>query len=397
MKKKNKYTLSPSLTGGSDRSRISGKRLAAIIAVCLVLTAAVAAAVIWLTGGFSPAKPPVAAVTDTLTVTEAAGRGTKATEAAPFDVLHFDTPAVPDDGVSAGHYSASDSGTYIYAGRAMELFGGYEGSAKDYAAAITEFSHNNPDLTVYSMVVPVQAEFVIPQRLIDAGKVYTNSQRENIRTIYESYPDSVRPINCYNTLCAHMDEYLYFRTDHHWTGLGAYYAYRAFCEQTGQQALKLKDCEEKVITGFEGTLSGDFAPDSYEPDEVHYWRFPYETHAVITGEDGDSYEMPVYYEDIGSGSSSYLVFIYGDYPLVVEYNDELKSGKKIAVVKESFANAFVPYLTNNYQEVHVIDSRYFDGSLSEYMTENGIGEVLFLNNEMAANSAGFTDGIRAIY
>ena len=332
-----------------------------------------------------------------------ASNDVKATEAAteaetaapeptkPQADLTFETPNIPDDG-SSGYTSASDQGLYIYKNAAYELCGASDEAGKDYAAAISEFKKSAPDFTVYNMVVPTHTEFGIPQRL--ASEIYTQSQSQNIKTIYSSYTEDVKPINCYNALCRHKDEYVYFNTDHHWTGLGAYYAYQAFCEQTGQQALALTDCTEQTIEGFEGSFYS--ADASLSPDSVHYWKFPYQTHAKRQEESGaEMYDTDVYYEG-AAGSGAYITFIYGDSSLFIEYNDTNKNGKKIAVVKESYGNAFVPYLTNNYEEVHIIDFRYFTQNIKEYMQENGITEILFLNNTMSANAAMQVDRIREL-
>lgn len=332
-----------------------------------------------------------------------ASNDVKATEAAteaettapeptkPQADLTFETPNIPDDG-SSGYTSASDQGLYIYKNAAYELCGASDEAGKDYAAAISEFKNAAPDFTVYNMVVPTHTEFGIPPRL--AGEIYTQSQSQNIKTIYSSYTADVKPINCYNALCKHKDEYIYFNTDHHWTGLGAYYAYQAFCEQTGQQALALTDCTEQTIDGFEGSFYS--ADASLPPDSVHYWKFPYQTHAKRQEESGaEMYDTDVYYEG-AAGSGAYITFIYGDSSLFIEYNDTNKNGKKIAVVKESYGNAFVPYLTNNYEEVHIIDFRYFTQNIKEYMQENGISEILFLNNTMSANAAMQVDRIREL-
>lgn len=309
----------------------------------------------------------------------------------PQTDLTFDTPNIPDDG-SSGYTSASDQGLYIYKNAAYELCGASDEAGKDYAAAISEFKTAAPDFTVYNMVVPTHTEFGIPSRL--AGEIYTQSQSQNIKTIYSSYTADVKPINCYNALCKHKDEYIYFNTDHHWTGLGAYYAYQAFCEQTGQQALALTDCTEQTIDGFEGSFYS--ADASLSPDSVHYWKFPYQTHAKRQEESGaEMYDTDVYYEG-AAGSGAYITFIYGDSSLFIEYNDTNKNGKNIAVVKESYGNAFVPYLTNNYEEVHIIDFRYFTQNIKEYMQENGITEILFLNNTMSANAAMQVDRIREL-
>ena len=314
------------------------------------------------------------------------------------EAVTFKTPEIKDDGKSEGYYSSVNGGVYIYNKMALELFGGSETTAQDYADTISEFKKSAPDITVYNMVVPNHTEYALPKRLIESGAVSAGSQAENIKMIYSDYTEDVKPINCYNKLCDHINEYLFFNTDHHWTGLGAYYAYQAFCEQTGQTPLDLTTCTEHTIADFEGSLIDNDQSLYDNLDTVHWWSFPYQTHAMRQDNPGeDLYETTVYYEQEGSGRYSYGVFIYGDSPLFIEYNDDNKNGKKIAVVKESYGNSFAPYLTNNYEEVHVIDFRYFGQNLKNYLDENGIKEVLFINNVMSANAAVQLDRIRGLY
>lgn len=375
--------------------------------IIVVVGLAIAALAIWLvvlifralflSGGGSSDPAADGSVPPTISGTTAPNdeAGTGSDIVTDTSALTFKTPAIHDDGTSTGGFSTTTRGVYMYDGIACELFGWYESGAADYASAIKAFKEKTPEFTVYSMVVPNHTEFALPRRLND--EVGTMVQADNIKAIYSNYTDSeVKPINCYNALCDHINEYIYFNTDHHWTGLGAYYAYTAFCEQTGQTPLKLSDCEENTIPDFEGTL--------YDPayqnglDTVYWWQFPYETHAMRQDNPGeDLYRTTVFYEQEGSGLYSYGVFIWGDAPLFVCYNDELNNGKKIAVVKESYGNAFAPFLTNNYEEVHVVDMRYFEGSLTDYMKENDIDEVIFVNNVMQANNPDMVDNIRDLF
>ncbi len=340
-------------------------------------------------GGGTAEQP---AVTETVAEVEVTEEPTQPS------AMDFIRPNIPDDGTAEGHYSASNGGIYIYNKMAMELFGGSDDTAQAYADVISEFKASAPEYTVYNMVVPNHTEFAIPDRLISNGSVATGSQLENVKNIYSRYSQDVKAINCYNNLGAHLNEYIYFNTDHHWTGLGAYYAYQAFCEQTGQTPLDLSTCTENVIEGFEGSMI-DSDPSLYENlDSVHFWTFPYATHGMRQDNPGEElYETPIYFEQETGGSVAYGVFIYGDAPLFVEYNDDNKNGKKIAVVKESYGNSFVPYLTYNYEEVHVIDFRYFGQNLKSYMQDNGIDEVLFINNVMSANTAIQLDRIESLY
>ena len=140
-------------------------------------------------------------------------KGSESTEAestAPGAVSNdphtFVTPNIKDDNTSTGHYSAVNGGVYIYNNMALELFGGSDSSAEYYAQTISEFKKNAPEYKVYNMVVPNHTEFALPRRLIDDGTVATNVQADSIKKIYESYTEDGQPINCYNTLAAHIDE-----------------------------------------------------------------------------------------------------------------------------------------------------------------------------------------------
>lgn len=320
------------------------------------------------------------------------------TEASNSEAKSFVTPQIPDDQNSTGHLSEYDSSVYIYNDTALPLFSGSDASAENYAKAISQFKKSAPEYTVYNMVVPNHTEYALPRRLIEDGTVTTTVQANNIKKIYESYTEDVKPINCYNALAEHLSEYIYFNTDSKWTGQGAYYAYQAFCAQTGQQALDLSSCTEKSISGFEGAFAGYDESLSSKLDTVNYWLFPYSTRAARMAEmGGEMQESSLYYESESSGSLAFGVFLSGDSPLFVAYNDTMTDGKKIAVVKDTNANAFVPFLTNNYKEVHVIDPTQWTGNLKSYMQDNGIDEVLFINTVENANSSDYSSAVGVIF
>ena len=104
----------------------------------------------------------------------------------------------------------------------------------------------------------------------------------------------------------------------------------------------------------------------------------------------------VYYENASSGSLTYGVFVCGENPLNILKSDR-QTGKKIAVVLDSYGNAMAPYLTYNYDEVHLIDSRLWAGNLASYCSENGIGEVLFINSVSSANSERQVRAIKSLF
>ncbi|HCI59268.1 MAG TPA: hypothetical protein DE313_00445 [Ruminococcus sp.] len=307
--------------------------------------------------------------------------------------IYFKTPQIKDDKSSG--YSAYS--IYVWNKQGFELFGSDEARATTYAETINGFADKLNGITVYDMVIPNHTEMGLPQRLKDSDAPST-SQAENIKSIYSKLSDKVTPVNAYNYLADHNDEYIYFGSDHHWSGLGAYYAYSAFAKTNDLPVLSLDDCTEQQIEGFTGTFTN--TASGLDTDTVHYWEFPYEVTMDVTDTDGNlnTYTSP-YYQYAEAGSLTYGVFIMGDHPLTVlkSASENAEEGKKIAVIKESYGNAFVPYLTYNYEEVHVIDFRTFGDNLVSYCQQNGIDEVLFLNGVMSANTQIQLDSMSGLF
>lgn len=254
-----------------------------------------------------------------------------------------------------------------------------------YAQTLNAWQERMGDgVTVYNLIIPTSIEFYLPERY----RSVTSPQKPNIENIYSQLDPRIKTVDAYSAIQAHADEYLYFRTDHHWTGLGAYYAYTAFCDTAGLRPAALDSLEQRTLPDFVGTLYKE-AQDSQmlkNPDHVDYWLMPVE-HTVTQFRRGSPFygiEVPLLGE-YAKGGNSYSVFLHGDYPLTKIVTGS-KNGRKIAMVKESFGNAFAPFLVNNYEEVYVVDQRYFELNLPAFLEENGIHELLFINNIFAANT-----------
>ncbi len=303
---------------------------------------------------------------------------------APVTSLDFVTPTIHDDGTDGTLYSST---LYLYKNTGYNLFFSTDKVAKHYATAVNKIAAGlDKKITVYNMVVPNHTEFGLPTRI---GKSVENvSQADNIRTIYKNLNSRVTGINCYNALSEHNSEYIYYNTDHHWTSLGAYYGYTAFCEQTGLEPMDINSLKKNSIDGFTGsfyTLTGNSGLLS-NADTVVYYDLPVETEAKMKERMGsDTIYCDVYYPAATSGTLTYGVFCWGDTAQFV-ISSSANTGKKIAIVKDSYGNAFAPYLTAHYDEVHLIDFRYWSGDLNDYLKTNGIDEVLVMNNTMSANS-----------
>lgn len=286
-------------------------------------------------------------------------------------------PEVPDGYLTEGYCIVGDRG--------MTLFGGYRPVAEEYAAILTKFADRVKDQAkVYNIVVPCSGEFYLPEKY----QSLSNSQKDNIAYLYSRLGESVTSVDAYSEISRHTDEYVYFRTDHHWTGLGAYYAYRAFCQAAGLEAVEIDKVEKRTIQGFLGTVYNATRDPRLEqnPDWVDYWITAPNATAQLWLK---GYTQPLElfpWSESSAGGNSYGVFIWADNPLFAVHNPDLSNGKKALVLKESYGNAFAPWLFANFEDVYVIDYRHSEQSVYNFVMENGIDTVIFINNSFAANT-----------
>ncbi|MGN0642722.1 MAG: DHHW family protein [Huintestinicola sp.] len=273
------------------------------------------------------------------------------------------------------------------------LFGGSKSNGTRYAELLSAYKEAlGEDVTVYNMVVPTSVEFYLPKKF----RKYSASEKDSIEHIYSSYTADVIPVDAYSEIAAHTDEYIYLRTDHHWSQRGAYYAYSAFAKLLGQTPPDIDtDYDIGVKEGFVGSLYG-YTNDitlKNSPETFTYYKpkSGYTTRYYKYDTLKDIGEGPLFYESV-SGGNCYGMFIGAD-AIHTKITTELETGRKICVFKESYGNAFVPFLVDSFDEIYVIDIRYFGRNAVEYIKEQGITDVLFLNNAFAANTGSLIDKI----
>ena len=240
-----------------------------------------------------------------------------------------------------------------------------------------------PGIQVYNLIIPVALEFEITEK-------YARFQKPNrpaIENIYTSLDSNIKKVWAIDEIRKHRTEYIYFNTDHHWTSLGAYYAYRAFCFTAGLTPVSLDTIAYKTKPSFLGSLyrlTRDPGLQS-NPDSVRYYLFKDSVNFYIGSAKIGQWVKSKMYGEGASGANSYSVFLQGDLP-TVKMETQHKNGRKIAIVKESYGNAFAPYLINNYEKVIVVDQRYYTGDFIAMLKAEGINELLFINNIFAAHT-----------
>ena len=180
-------------------------------------------------------------------------------------------------------------------------------------------------------------------------------------------------------LLSHKDDYIYYKTDHHWTTLGAFYAFQAAAPSLGIEGdLSGKYVSHAVSNSFNGMLASKSGVNLGEKEQIDIY--------VPTEEDTD---LIIDYVDEGKRSTSlydssklkekdqYTVFLGGNSSLL-DIRTVSTSTKRLLLVKDSFANSFIPFLTPYYREIVVVDPRYYSGTINDLMDSYRISEVLFL-------------------
>lgn len=284
------------------------------------------------------------------------------------------------------------NGIFIYNNAAFELFYGDEDMAKNYADTISNIKKAlGDDIKVYNVLVPTHIGIGLPDKFNDL----CSSQKDYLNTICSSYSADIIGINAFDTLMHHRNEYLYFNTDHHWTALAAYYAYTDFTKAAGIDAIPLSDMKENKIDGFTGSLQNDTGVDTLADDYVTYYTVDNDIEATQYDEDAENPVDTMLIHDYAEGVNAYGVFLGGDNPLMVAKNEK-GNGQKIAVIKESYGNAFAPFIAYTYSETHIIDFRYFNCDLKQYLKDNDINQVIFINNSMASATGARCDELAAL-
>lgn len=273
----------------------------------------------------------------------------------------------------------SVKGSIILSGnRAMEIYTYNDSDADKYAAVINKTAAAMPEgVKFYSLVAPTAVEFYGTKTYREGA----HSQRDAIKNIYSKLDENVISVDAYSSLVEKSEEYIYFRTDHHWTARGAYYAYTAFCNTAGVTAPKIESFATHKIEDFVGSLYRSSQAEALKknPDYVECFELLVDAANTVysTPEMNDGIDTYIVAKKV-NGDNKYLAFISGDQPLE-KIKTSVANGKKILVLKESFGNAFVPFLCNNYEEIYVVDPRKIDMYLPDFVKENGIQEVLAIN------------------
>lgn len=298
----------------------------------------------------------------------------------------------PDD-----NFTVYNNGIAVVGNRGLMLYGGNMSVGNDYAEVINTYkSVLGADVNVYSMVIPTAAEFYATSDIAPLN----GSQLKNINNIITKLSDDVKAVNVYTALAEHKDENIYMRTDHHWAAMGAYYAAREFAKTAGVDFLDISNYEMQTVGGYVGSLYNYTSSPELKnnPEDFNYFTTDkveitttYYNYVLDSETGGIRDYYPAFEADFfqkysyGNGAA-YCTYMGGD-AKIVHVNTSTKNGRTLAILKDSFGNALPQFLFGSFENIYVIDMRYFTYNFPNFAKDKGITDVLFANNAFHAVTA----------
>lgn len=266
-----------------------------------------------------------------------------------------------------------------------------------YASAISRAADMLSGRTrVFNTVVPTSIAITLDDSV--AARINSSNQKTAIDYIHSNLSGNVFSVDSYSALREHRNEYIYFRTDHHWTALGAYYSYAELMKAAGRPIADLSLFKSYTFEGFLGTFyaTSKMSPKLGNTPDTIYAYEPPGLEFIHTYEQGFEKDYHIVSDaNKLEASDKYLAFICGDHPLGVINNEQITDNSACIIIKESFGNPMVAYLTQSYKTVYVIDYRkiksVYGGNLINFIDEHPVNDVFFVNNISATRNKQLTN------
>lgn len=252
-----------------------------------------------------------------------------------------------------------------------------EQDVKGKIEAINGFHIANPDVKIQVMLVPT-AISILENKL--PNYVSPGDELTYINKVKKSLDKDINFIDVYSVLSSKKDEYIYYKTDHHWTTKGAYYAYQELGKNmkftpNENVAFNIK----KITNSFYGSLYSKAGFRNIDPDSIELYEPKKAKKYKVEYIDENKTSTSLYEMENIKKKDKYTVFFNGNHPFVKISTDNANE-KKLLVVKDSYANSLLPFLLPHFSEIHIVDLRYYTDSLNMLVQKNKINNMLVLYN-----------------
>ncbi len=273
------------------------------------------------------------------------------------------------------------NGVFTVDDRMMQVWKGFDKEFIDKnLSAVNAFAEKNSDIPVYFMLAPTSQEIyshLLPECTpVGSQSELNNYCRDNLECGY---------IDIFPTLKSHSEDYIYYRTDHHWTSYGAYLAYAEAARYLGYQATPLSSFNvEHASSDFRGTLYSKTLDDGVTPDIIDYYHHTAGSDLTLTINDGVSVKDydSLYFREYLEVKDKYSSFMGTNSPVMTINSEENHNGQSILIFKDSYAHAFIPFLTAHYSKITVLDMRYINMGYTSLVDMEEYDSVLILYNSI---------------
>ena len=247
----------------------------------------------------------------------------------------------------------------------------------DRVRAIQTFDQATPGLRKYVMLAPTAAALLTDKLPANAP---VGDERADLSRLRRLLPQDIRFVDAYSALNDKREQALFYKTDHHWTTKGAYYAYRELCRQMGIVPQDEDSFDNRQVTDeFYGSLYSKSGFRHLQPDRIDLYLPKKSDKITVSYVDEGRVSNSLYEPGNLSKKDKYAVFLNGNHALV-RIETEGPADQKLLVVKDSYANSLIPFLTKHFGEIDVVDLRYDDESLQQLVQERQIHNMLILYN-----------------
>lgn len=277
------------------------------------------------------------------------------------------------------------NGIYITGDRLIEKIPAPDYNVMDKSVSAINELADSTDTPVYVMIAPTSAGVYTDSIPENAPQL---DQHEIIDYVYRNLDTRISTVNVYDILNASKEDYIYYRNDHHWTSLGAYYAYSTAISKMGFSSVPYSRYDvEHASSEFQGTYYSKTLYDKLQPDTLDIYTCKDGSNVVSctvsNGIEDKEYDS-IYFREFLDVKDKYSTYL-GTNQACIKIKTNLQSDRKILIFKDSYANSFVPFLTQHFSEITVLDMRYVN-NFRDYALPEDYTHILFLYNSTTFSS-----------
>lgn len=252
-------------------------------------------------------------------------------------------------------------------------------NANVYIDSVNKYAENlNDEIKIYNLIVPTSSEFNMPDEYRDLS----DSQKDGISYAYSNMDNKIITVDAYSNIESHKNEYLYFKTDHHWTSLGAFRAYESLMKIKGEEAVPIEkytkiDSKNKYLGSIYNITKNERLENNLD-DIWYYEPFLSVEYSSINRDETKWNSNQIIFPSYFEHDRKYSAFMGGDTAFShIKIDSQVE--KNILVLKDSYGNAFIPFLLPHYRDIFIVDPRYFKNNIYDLIKDNKIDEVLIIN------------------